>query len=42
MNPLGVAEVDEVARGGEEDWVRDAGKKEGKETYPCREVESKW
>ena len=41
-NPLGVAEVDAVVMGGEEGLVMDAVKKEGKETYPCREVESEW
>ena len=40
-NPLGVAEVDAVVMGGE-GLVMDAVKKEGKETYPCREVESEW
>ena len=41
-NLLGVAVVDVVVVGVEEDLVTDAGKEDGKETYPCREVESKW
>ena len=41
-NLLGVAEVDVVVMGVEEDLVTDAVKKDGKEMYPCREVESEW
>jgi len=37
-----VAVVDVVVVGVEEDLVTDAGKEDGKETYPCREVESEW
>ena len=41
-NPLGEAEVDAEMMGGEEGLVMDAVKKEGRETYLCREVESEW
>ena len=41
-NLLGVAVVDVVVVGVEEDLVTDAGKEDGKVTYPCQEVESEW
>ena len=39
---LGVVVVDVVVVGVENDMVTDEGKEDGKETYPCREVESEW
>ena len=39
---LRVAVVDVVVVGVEEDMVTDEGKEDGKEAYPCREVESEW
>ena len=39
---LGGAVVGAVVVGVEEDMVTDEGKEDGKEAYPCREVESEW
>jgi hypothetical protein len=39
---LGVVVVGVVVVGVEEDMATDEGKEDGKETYPCREVELEW